>query len=753
MGVQVDMTHLPGLIFDLGFLLIVAAIVTLVFKKLKQPVVLGYLIAGFLASPHVPLIPTVRDMESLRHWAEIGVIFLLFSLGLEFSFKKLFRVGKSASIAALFEILFMLGVGFVTGRFLGWSNMDSLFLGGILSVSSTTIIYRAFEELGLKGRRFVSLVFGVLIVEDLVAILLMVLLTTVAVTQTLSGRELFASAIQLGFFMVLWFLLGLYFLPIFFRRIHHLLSDETVVVISVGLCLLMVIIATELGFSPALGAFVMGSLLAETREAHRITQLIFPVRDLFAAVFFVSVGMLIDPNVLIQYWPEVLLITGVTIVGKLLGTGIGALVAGESLRHSVQAGMSLAQIGEFSFIIATLGLTLNVTSEFLYPIAVSVSAVTTFATPYLIRSSDSAYQWLERHLSGLLLDRLSRYQRAVARETSGEPLIPLLWRAFGWRTILNSVMVVGIGLGLRKGVYPQLIAHFDRPPAWLAALLALTGLLLAAPFLWAIVLGYPSRRLTTAEIGRLRALGVGLIVVRALIGVALLVFLVNLFAPISSVIGLAIVAAMAFLVSSRRFAAPIYHYVEERLLDNLDDQRRNHLHSNNGNNQDRPLLAPWDASLVEFVVSPNATIVGSTLAEARIKERFGVTVALIERGHERILAPGRDHLIMPMDRLFVIGSDDQLSQARSLIEDSREYEQEPGAFGLESILLSENSRYLGRSIRDSGLREDINGLIVGLERGGHRLLSPDSSIALQAGDLIWVVGELEKIKKIRTTPT
>ena len=370
------MIHLPDLIQDLGLILMAAALVTILFKKLKQPVVLGYLIAGFLVGPNFAFLPTVKDHASILIWAEIGVIFMLFGLGLEFSFKKLKKVGKSASITASFEILCMLGCGYLTGQLLGWSKMDSLFLGGILSISSTTIIVRAFDELNLKGRSFVSLVFGVLIVEDLIAILLLVLLSSVAVTQSLSGSELLFSALRLGFFLIIWFLLGIYLLPVLLRNFREHLSDETMLIVSLGLCLMMVVIATQVGFSPALGAFVMGSILAETPKGQRIEQLLLPVKNLFSAIFFVSVGMLINTRILLSHFDIILLIAVVTIAGKFVSSLIGALLSGRSLKSSVQAGMSLAQIGEFSFIIATLGVTLKVTSDFLYPIAVAVCALT-----------------------------------------------------------------------------------------------------------------------------------------------------------------------------------------------------------------------------------------------------------------------------------------------------------------------------------------------------------------------------------------
>src|SRR5687767_4307328 len=289
------MAHLPNLIIDLALILGAAAFITLVFKWLKQPLVLGYIIAGFLVGPYFKWLPTINELPNIRIWAEVGVIFLLFSLGLEFSFKKLLKVGGSASITALVEVVVMVVIGFGVGRALGWSSMDSLFLGGILSISSTTIIIRAFDELGLKTKKFAGLVFGVLIVEDLVAIVLMVLLSTVAVSRQFAGAEMMLSILKLVFFLVIWFLMGIFLIPTCLRKVRHLVSNEMLLIISIALCLMMVVLANAVGFSPALGAFIMGSILAETTKAEKIEHLVMPVKYLFGAIFFVSVGMLIDP--------------------------------------------------------------------------------------------------------------------------------------------------------------------------------------------------------------------------------------------------------------------------------------------------------------------------------------------------------------------------------------------------------------------------------------------------------------------------
>src|SRR5688500_11320174 len=451
------MTHLPHLITDLGLILAVAGITTLIFRKIRQPVVLGYIIAGFLVGPHVSLLPTVVDSAGIQTWSEIGVIFLLFSLGLEFRFRKLVKVGGSASITAFVEIVLMLGIGFLAGHFLGWSMMDSIFLGAILSMSSTTIIIRAFDEVGVRTKKFATLVFGILIVEDVVAILLLVLLSTLAVSQQFAGTELMMQMLKLAFFLILWFLAGIFFVPTFLKRTRNLMNDETMLIVCVAFCLLMVMLAVEVGFSAALGAFVMGSILAETTQAERIEHLSKSVKDLFAAIFFVCVRMMIAPRVLVEYAVPLLIIILLTIIGKFFTTALGALLSGQSLKHSVQAGLSLAQIGEFSFIIASLGVSLNVTSAFLYPIAVAASTVTTFTTPFLIKSSGSVFRFIENHLPERWLKNLNRYSSS-SQQLSAYSEWKQLLRGYTINSLIHSVLI-GALIYLSRGFIQPFIAN------------------------------------------------------------------------------------------------------------------------------------------------------------------------------------------------------------------------------------------------------------------------------------------------------
>ena len=739
--------HLPTLIIDLGVILAAAAISTLVFSKFKQPIVLGYLIAGFAVGPYFPLWPTVVDHEGVKLWAEVGVIFLLFGLGLEFSFKKLAKVGRSASIAALFEIITMTGVGYLFGRAFGWSSMDSVFLGTILSMSSTTIIIRAFGEAGLKGKGFVNLVFGILIVEDLMAILLMVLLTAISVPGEFSWSNLAFLTARLGFFLLIWFIVGIYFLPTLLNRIRPLLSAEILLIVAVGLCFLMVVLASKTGFSAAIGAFIMGSILAETKEGERIEHLIEPVKNLFGAVFFVSVGMMIDPAVLREHFGVVILITLLTVIGKLLGSGFGAVLSGRSLKQSVQAGMSLAQIGEFSFIIATLGMTLKVTSDFLYPIVVAVSAVTTFTTPYMIRHSGSIYDWIEARLPGRFTELLEKYERAMSRPDPQERPLRLLWRIYGPAAILNSVVVIAIGLASALFLLPKLVAVFGD--GWPVRLLACVATLTAcAPFLYAVALKSP-RKLSTERavtLERLRNLQFGALLLRVTIALVLIAATISQFSTTFVLPLVVLVAAPIALVSFRKGIERFYVAVEDRFLSNLNARELAAIESIG----QLPQLAPWNATLAQVRLTSEAAVAGDSLEETKFRTRTGATVAMIDRGERRIFAPDRAERLLPNDVVFLIGTDEQLAAAHAVLEAKAPApaDSPDEKFDLESFLIGPESAFIGKSIREIGMNEELGAMIVGIERNGTRMLNPESSEVLVLGDVVWVFGARNRLRRM-----
>ncbi|MGZ8525230.1 MAG: cation:proton antiporter domain-containing protein [Chitinophagaceae bacterium] len=728
------MIHLPNLISDLGLILGAAAIITILFKWLKQPLVLGYLIAGFLVGPHFGFLPTVAETENISVWAEIGVIFLLFSLGLEFSFKKLLKVGTSASVTALVEVGFMLAVGYIVGTMLGWSRMDSMFLGGMLCISSTTIIIRAFDELGVKGHKFASLVFGILIVQDLVAILLLVLLSTLAVSAQFAGIEMLMSVAKLVFFLVLWFISGIFFLPTFLRRARKFMNDEMLLITSLALCILMVWLATIVGFSPALGAFIMGSILAETVYAEKIEHLVKPVKDLFGAVFFVSVGMLFDPEMLVQYLGPILLISVVTILGQSFSTTIGALISGQPLKSSVQAGMSLSQIGEFSFIIATLGLTLKVTSDFLYPIVVAVSAITTFTSPYMIKASEPVYEWLNKKLPAKWTQFFNRYSSKAQTISNSTD-----WQIYVRSGIVNTILVsvVATAMVMLSSYY---LLPYTRTQlgdnTWATIVGAICTLLLMAPFLWSLAIKQQRKDLVEKFVrqNKYRSGMFLLQVFRTGIAIFLIGFLVNLFFSPYIAFIVTIVMFVLLIFFSKKIQY-LYSRIRKRFLANYNEREEISAQKN--------LLAPWDAHMAELKISANMPGVGKTLRQLGWREKYGINVAIIERGDTIINTPKREQVIFPGDIISVIGTDDQLDVFRKELEvaDPMAAEKKPVEVVLEHFVIGEKSTFADKNIREGEIREKIHGIVVGIENEDGRLVNPDSSYIIRVGDIVWVVGD------------
>ncbi len=737
------MIHIPVLIADLGLILAAAGVTTLLFKKIKQPIVLGYILAGLIVGPYINFLPTVSDVKSINIWAEIGVIFLLFSLGLEFSFKKLVKVGGSSSITAIVEVLFMLIMGFGVGKLLGWSTMDSIFLGGILSVSSTTIIIRAFEELGIKHKKFAGLVFGVLIVEDLAAILLLVLLSTLAVSQQFAGAEMLSSILKLAFFLVLWFISGIFLIPTFLKRTKKLMNDETLLIVSLALCLVMVLLAVKVGFSPALGAFIMGSILAETTMAEKIEHLTKSVKDLFAAVFFVSVGMLIDPQILVNYALPIVVVTLATIFGKFISSSLGALLSGQPLKTSVQAGMSLAQIGEFSFIIATLGVSLKVTSDFLYPIAVAASAITTFTTPYMIKVSEPFYNTLTKILPERWLNAISRYSSSTEGITTFSDW-KILLRAYAINTVIHSVMLIGIIFLTSRYIYPFIEENLLTGLQAIFATLFIS-LLIMAPFLWALAIRRIERK-AYSHLWLNKKYTRGPLVALELMRVALALFFVSflmiqLYSTWIAIFATITLIIIVLFVFSRRLQQ-FYERIEYRFLNNLNEREQA---------KKQPEILPWDTHLLELTVAPESELVGRSLIDLGIREKYGVNIALIERGKIMIPTPQREEKLYPNDKVLIIGTDDQLANVKPLFEgqfDENSMDFPKKDMNLQKVIINSKSKVLGQSIRESGIRENTQGLVVGVERNGKRHLNPDSSFVFENEDIVWIVGNNKKINEV-----
>jgi len=736
------MAHVPHLITDLALILFSAGVVSLIFKKLNQPVVLGYIIAGLLVSPNFSLFPTVTEVDSIKIWAEIGVIFLLFSLGLEFSFKKLVKVGSTAAITGLFEVTAMLITGYFAGQFLGWGKMDSIFLGGIIAISSTTIIFRAFDELGLKAKKFTGTVIGILVIEDLAAVLLMVLLSTLAVSQKFQGGEMLASVLKLGFFLVLWFLMGIYLLPSLLKKLSKHISDETLLIISIALCLGMVLFAANVGFSAALGAFIMGSILAETTQAERIEHVVKSVKDLFGAVFFVSVGMLINPGILITYIGPVILLTFIVMLGKTFFVTSGSLISGVPLKQSVQAGTSLSQIGEFSFIIATLGLTLGVTSDFLYPIAVGVSVITTFTTPYMIRFAEPLNDFLNRVLPTKWLQVINEYSTG-AQHINAES---------DWKKVLNQFFQVIIFNGVICLAIILVVTNFIDPfftvwGKWGTVFTTFIAISALGPFLYMLSVRKINRQsYTELWLNRYnRGPIIGMEIARVALGVFLIGFLLDQLFSTFTALTIGVLVVVIVTVLFRRRLTAFSNKIEKRFIDNLYLRETMHVKSPFGH------LLPWDAHMANFDIDIDSTLVGIPLEELMLREKFGINLAMIERGARKIMMPNKEDKLYPFDKITVIGTDEQIFNFKNTIETANSaqvFDQAEGDVTLTQLTVHPGFIYLGKSIRESNFRKCINGMIVGIERNGERILNPDSSMKFELNDTLWIVGDNKLVKAL-----
>ena len=762
------MEHLPDLIKDLALILISAGFVTILFKWLKQPVVLGYIVAGFVAGPffeqfledligihtgnfvfYLRQLPSVTDIANITIWAEIGVIFLLFALGLDFSVKKLLQVGGTASIATLINMGSMIIIGYVIGAFLGWSKMDSIFLGGMLSMSSTTIIIKAFTDMNLQKRKFAGIVFGMLIVEDLAAIIMMVLLSTVAVSNHFEEIELLNSLLKLIFFMFIWFVVGIYLIPTIFKKLKNYLNYETLLILSVGLCLGMVLFATSVGFSAALGAFIMGSILSETIESKHIEHLIESLKNFFGAIFFVSVGMMIDPATIWENGLIILFFTFVVLVGRIIFATLGVIASGQGLKVSVQSGFSLAQIGEFSFIIATLGMTLGVMSEMLYPIIVAVSVITTFTTPYCIKISPAVSDYIEKHIPekwSALITGYANTNYKVAKTQND-------WHKFLKNILLhvavNFTLAIAVIMLCRTIVMPFMEKNISGIGASIIS--AAITLILMTPFLWSIVMRKNSsnkfKKLWEDNHFNKGALA-SLIFFRGLLAVMLILFVLIPLFPKATVwlviIALVFTTGIAFSQGFKTQSKKI----EKRFLQNLH-QKQTHeekkttipIHVAND-------LKSKDMHIEEFRVSPDSPIIGKSLKEINFKQTAGVYVISILRGSNKINIPYADERIYPYDELVVIGSDEEFSLLNETInyKEVKDIEEVSCHIVLSQYEIEKDSTLIGKTLQDADTRSKTKTMIISIEREDRSITEFTSDFTFREGDTLWLAGEEENLK-------
>ena len=747
------MAAIPNLIEDLALILVVAGIVTLVFKKLKQPLVLGYIVAGFLVSPHMPYIMSVVDKGDIHTWADIGVMFLLFSLGLDFSFKKILKMGMAPVIAALTIIFSMMTLGILVGHSFGWNRMDCIFLGGMLAMSSTTIIYKAFDDLGLRQQRFASLVMSVLILEDVLAIVMMVMLSAIASGNNPDGGEMLGSILKIGFFLVLWFVVGIFLIPLFFRKTRKLMNSETMVIVALGLCCLMAVLSTKVGFSSAFGAFVMGSIIAETVEADKIIKLVEPVKNLFGAIFFVSVGMLVEPKVLVDYAIPILVLVLTILLGQGIFGTAGFMLSGQSLKNAMRCGFSMAQIGEFAFIIASLGLSLGVIGKFLYPVVVAVSVITTFLTPYMIRFAEPCYNHIEKHLPKKWVRRMNHVGNAHQNSTEEENAWKVLLRKMLINTAIYGILSTAVVTLMLTFVLPlcrNMLGHWPGN-----AVCGLLTVLMISPFLRSMVMknvhSDEFRQLWTESLLNRLPL-IFTMIVRVAIAAMFIFYIVNYLTRFKEALMITIAGvALVAMVLSRRLKHRSIK-LERLFIKNL----RSREIAEQVSGERRPLfegrLLDRDIHIGDFDIPEDSTWIGRTLKDLQFRNRFGVHVSSILRGSLRINIPNGRQIIFPGDRISVIGSDEQLKNfsqaiANELIPEDPEIEKRE--MKLRKFILSDGTPFIGKTLAESGIRDRYGCMVVGVEEGQENLTLVDPQRKFEKGDIIWLVGEEADLEKVR----
>ena len=755
------MESLPALFSDLALILVTAGVTTVIFKWLKQPVVLGYIIAGFLIGPNFEWFPVIEDETSVETWSEIGMVFMLFGIGLEFSFKKLKKVGGTVGITALTELVTMCLVGFLLGKLLGWSQMDCIYLGAMLSISSTTIIAKAFDDMKLHREKFSGNVIGELVVEDLEAVLLMVILSTLAVSKTFDGVELLYSMLKLGFFLLVWFIGGIFLVPTILRWARKFMSEETLTVFSVGLCFMMVVLANLAGFSSALGAFIMGSILAETLEAEMIHKLTTPIKNLFGAIFFVSVGMLVDPQILVDYWWQILVVTVVLLIFKPLSNVIGRLLAGLGLKQAIQGGFCFCQIGEFSFIIASLGLSYGVVDEFLYPIIVSVSIITTFITPYAIKAALPTYHWVSGHISEHWLNHLESKDRGI-KVKSGKMVS---MGSFVGRQIKHIIINVAIVIAVLFICFWAGSAIMENVPgAWGNAISVAITMALASPFLWAIGFRHTLVKTTHKLMENSRfnkTLILTIFVLRFVIVWVVATGVLRHFfnaafwshlgigAPYYRWINVGMALVYTILLRVMSPAMKFYKRIEENFQSNLNRRQQVQVFS-------IPEILQENCHLQKMTLSPDSPYSGKFIKDTDFRDNYNVSVVSVERGRQRFELPKSDFQLFPYDKITFVGHEDHLRLLLGRIEVFDEQliqEHDDGEVEMYNVEVRPDSPFVGVALMDSGLADKYEAMIIAIERDGQFILNPSARITFQPADLVWFVAQKEKAEYLMNLNT
>ena len=748
--------HIPVLISDLAVMLITAGLITILFKKIKQPLVLGYILAGFLISSYFPFFPTVVDTDSITTWSEIGIIFLMFHLGLEFNLHKLARVGSTAIITAIVEVIGILAVGFLAGRLLGFGVMDSVFLGGMLSMSSTTIIIKAFDELQLRGKKFTELVFGTLVIEDIVGIFMMVILSTISVSKNVTGGQVAGSLSLMILYLIIWLILGIYFLPTFLNRTIKLMNDEMLLIVSLGVCFGMVILANALGFSSALGAFLSGSLLAGTVHVERIEHLTKGVKDLFGAVFFLSVGMLVNPQTLVEYATPIIVITAVTIFGKLIFSSLGMLLSGQTLDNALRCGFSLAQIGEFAFIIASLGMSLGVTGDYLYPIVVSVSVITTFTTPFCIKTAPKFISVIEKHLTDSLVAKLNKYTSEDQAEKEKDNDWYLYIKKYFRRVVVFGGLMLAIAIFGIHVAEPALSGYMGKTAA--DTITCVLIYVFMAPFVGPMM-NLHNNLFTSLWLKRksfrLPLIVLNLIKVAIAVSIAMIPLAV-LFNVKAIWLFFIIVGIMVILGRSDGMTG-WYLQLETRFLRNFNERiiKREEALGMKETWLDNKL------HIISFFAPKEGEFLGTPLRELDWGYRYNVYVVKIQRGTHTYILPKENVSIQAGDKVYVVGEEMAIMNFYKIIDSEpckrmrtvrqfmdSGYPDVDKALAICAVKITGQEDFAGKSIKNGNVRSHWNCMILGLQRKGLTVIMPNASMIISKGDIMWVMGSNNNVGRL-----
>ena len=741
-----------NLVKDLALILISAGVFTIISKALKQPLILGYIVAGFLVGPHMGLFPTVTSTAEVKEWSDIGIIFLLFALGLEFSFKKLLKVGSSALITAMTQCVGMFILGFLVGEAIGWSNMESIFLGGMLSMSSTTIIIKAYDDLGYKDRPFAPLVFGALVFEDLIAVVLMVLLSTMAVSNKFAGGEMLMGLAKLVFFLILWFLIGIYMIPTILKKAHKYLNDEILLLVSLGLCFVMVSLASLAGFSEALGAFVMGSILAETLESEHIMDLTKGIKDLFGAIFFVSVGMMVDPHVIAEHWGTILILTITVMLGILFCSTSGAVLAGQGLDNAVHAGFSLAQLGEFSFIIAGLGVSLGVMRDFIYPVIITVSVITTFTTPYMIKAGTPVYEYLLKKLPEQFVAKINSFSSQERNNTAAaQNEWKRLIKQLALRVLLYGVILIAIDLGSHLFLDKVIISRLDGLSPFVRNLISVVvTLVVMSPFLVGIAISGEEINRSSIKLIKARQANVWPVISLALLRILIAMgFVLSVIATHFNLafwtFFLILISGVAFFFIGRRSISK-FTIVEDRFMANLNEKEQQQRRMAPVTSKVSDKMSRYNVKTDMLTISPDSLYAGKQLRDLPFRHKSGVNIVKIVRGSRTIMIPTGTEMVFPYDKLLAVGTKEQLAEFRKDMNDNV-FVQEPAAdalapreFQLDSITLKEDSWLTGKTLLETDMRS-YGCMVISVVSDGQVTTNPKPDYRFKAGDIVWLAGE------------